>query len=104
MGGTPCRDGARSAEGDRHVSATAGIDPKGNKVVMNHVNIHKVYSDRGGPASRGSHGCITIHPDDQEAFFSNFSWSPNVSGVRGTSNGTVFVYRNLIEPAYCYSK
>ena len=36
---------------------------------------HPDSMDRGNYNSRGSHGCVTIHPEDAEAFFSHFSWT-----------------------------
>ena len=48
-----------------------GTKPDGSDVTMTHVNVHSGYSDNKGPKSRGSLGCITIHPDDAPAFFSN---------------------------------
>lgn len=32
------------------------------------VNVHSGKSDKGNYNSRGSKGCITIHPDDAAAF------------------------------------
>lgn len=36
---------------------------------MTFVNVHSGVSDNKGPTSRGSRGCVTIHPDDAEDFF-----------------------------------
>ena len=38
---------------------------------MQNVNVHFGKSDNGNYNSRGSQGCITIHPEDVNAFFSN---------------------------------
>ena len=39
-----------------------------NKAEMILVNVHSGKSDKGNYNSRGSKGCITIHPDDAAAF------------------------------------
>ena len=70
---------------------TEGTDPKGNIVEMSLVNVHSGYSDKGNYNSRGSTGCITIHPDDATKFFNNFKWNP--SKFTGTSFGKIIVYR-----------
>ena len=59
---------------------------------MEYVNIHSGKSDNGNYNSRGSHGCVTIHPDDADAFFSNFSW--NSGQNTGTSLGKIIIMRN----------
>ena len=40
---------------------------------MTLVNVHSGKSDKGNYNSSGSKGCITIHPDDAAAFFTNFT-------------------------------
>ena len=62
---------------------------------MENVNIHAGASDKGNFNSRGSHGCITIHPDDASDFFANFEWN-NTNTNTGTSTGSLFVVRNSI--------
>ena len=47
---------------------TEGTTPNGDNVTMEYVNIHSGKSDNGNYNSRGSHGCVTIHPDDADAF------------------------------------
>jgi len=61
---------------------------------MTSVNVHIGYSDNKGPTSRGSEGCVTIHPDDAEEFFSNFEWNEN-NPFTGTSVGKIIIMRNL---------
>lgn len=60
---------------------------------MTSVNVHIGYSDNKGPTSRGSRGCVTIHPDDAEDFFSNFEWNKNNPNT-GTSTGKLIILRN----------
>ena len=43
------------------------------------------------PVSRGSSGCITIHPDDAAAFFKNFIWNPQK--FTGNSVGKIIIFR-----------
>ena len=75
-------------EGER---LAKGIDPEGNEVTMEYVNVHSGHSDNGGYMSRGSAGCVTIHPEDTESFFGNFKWDKNSN--KGTSSGSIFIYR-----------
>ena len=49
-----------------------GTKPDRTDVIMTSVNVHSGYSDNKGPSSRGSKGCITIHPDDAQQFFFTF--------------------------------
>lgn len=56
------------------------------------VNVHSGKSDLGNYNSRGSKACITIHPDDSESFFSNFSWT-NTSKTTGNSTGRIIITR-----------
>ena len=56
---------------------TEGTTPNGEDVTMELVNVHSGYSDNGNYNSRGSHGCVTIHPDDADAFL------VILSGIRG---------------------
>jgi RHS repeat-associated protein len=63
----------------------------GMLILMSNVNLHAGFSDLGGPLSRGSRGCPTIHPDDVDHFFSHFQWNKN-SNV-GTSQGKIIIYR-----------
>ena len=71
-----------------------GKTPQGADVRMINVNVHSGKSDYGNYNSRGSHGCITIHPEDSEAFFSNFTWdqeNPNI----GNFEGKIIILRNI---------
>ena len=68
-----------------------GTTPDGKAAMIKVPNVHIGFSDKGTPNSRGSKGCITIHPDDAAAFFSNFKWYKNKH--TGSSSGTIFVYR-----------
>lgn len=56
-----------------------------------YANVHTGFSDKGTYSSRGSQGCITIHPSDVDSFFKNFDFS---SGTKGQSSGTVYIYRD----------
>lgn len=78
------------SKGKRIVSAT---DENGNKTTATYVNVHSGYSDNGNYNSRGSHACITVHPNDAEAFFENFSWT-NTTKTTGDSEGTIIISRN----------
>ena len=71
-----------------------GVTPKGEDVEIKYANVHAGYSDLGGASSRGSKACITIHPDDASAFFSNFKWNSSNPNV-GTSKGKIIIKRNL---------
>ena len=70
---------------------TEGTTPNGEDVTMELVNVHSGYSDNGNYNSRGSHGCVTIHPDDADAFFSNFIWDSGKN--TGTSSGKIIIMR-----------
>lgn len=76
-------------EGKRESTA---IDPNGENVIIRDANVHSGYSDNGGYMSRGSKGCITIHPDDAKVFFENFKWNEKNPNT-GTSVGSIFIYR-----------
>lgn len=77
---------------DNGVRENPGISSIGDAITMLYTNVHAGKSDRGNYNSRGSHGCITIHPEDAEAFFSHFSWT-NKSQTTGTSVGRIFIIR-----------
>ena len=70
-----------------------GTKPDGSDVTMTHVNVHSGYSDNKGPKSRGSRGCITIHPDDAESFFAHFNWNKN-NECTGNSYGKIILKRD----------
>lgn len=74
--------------GERKVG---GTNAEGNNVEMVYVNVHSGYSDKGNYNSRGSSGCITIHPDDAAAFFKNFIWNPQK--FTGNSVGKIIIFR-----------
>ena len=61
---------------------------------MINVNIHSGASDNGNHNSRGSKGCITIHPEDTNGFFSHFNWNSGNSNI-GNSKGKIIIRRNL---------
>ena len=71
-----------------------GITPQNEDVIMEYVNVHAGRSDNGNYNSRGSKGCITIHPDDAPAFFSNFHWN-SLNPYIGTSKGKIIIKRNI---------
>ena len=77
-------------QGERNAPA---IDPDGNEVTATLINVHSGASDNGNYNSRGSHGCITIHPDDANDFFSNFNWT-NKKGTTGNSSGILILIRD----------
>ena len=72
-----------------------GTTANGESVEMTVVDIHAGFSDLGNYNSRGSQGCITIHPQDADEFFSHFKWDNNKR--TGSSYGTIFVYRTNTE-------
>ncbi len=76
--------------GRRRVPA---FTPDNKETIATYVNVHAGYSDNGNATSRGSKACITIHPDDADAFFSNFNWT-NKSKTTGDSSGSILIYRN----------
>ena len=80
-------------KGEREVE---GTDAVGNPIMMKYVNVHSGKSDRGNYNSRGSQGCITIHPDDADDFFMNFNWDN--SGTKGNSTGTIIIIRDDVIP------
>jgi RHS repeat-associated protein len=75
---------------DKGERKTSGNSPAGKAVTMVNVNVHSGASDNGNYSSRGSHGCLTISPDDIDDFLENFTWNGNT----GTSEGSLFVIRN----------
>ncbi|MBQ8462076.1 MAG: RHS repeat-associated core domain-containing protein, partial [Bacteroidales bacterium] len=76
--------------GLRNVPAT---NPQGQEVMATNVNVHSGFSDNGNYNSRGSHACITIHPDDASDFFENFNWT-NTLETTGNSKGMIIISRN----------
>ena len=82
--------------GKRSVPA---YDPQGNDITATNVNVHSGASDRGNYNSRGSQACITIHPEDAEAFFSNFNWT-NTQKTVGNSSGMIIIIRSDEEKEY----
>ena len=69
-----------------------GIAPDGSETTMTLVNVHSGYSDNGNHNSRGSKGCITIHPDEASDFFDNFDFSGR-NGTTGNASGTIIIKR-----------
>jgi RHS repeat-associated protein len=63
----------------------------GKDAVVQYGNVHSGFSDKGNYNSRGSRACLTILPKDSKRFFANFDW--NKSGVTGTSQGEITIYR-----------
>lgn len=59
---------------------------------MTLVNVHFGASDNGNYNSRGSLGCITINPDNEEEFFDNFTWT-NSTNTTGSSSREIKVVR-----------
>ncbi|MBR4263318.1 MAG: hypothetical protein IKQ48_01940 [Paludibacteraceae bacterium] len=77
-------------EGNR---VAPGKNPEGEDVIIEYVNVHSGRSDKGNHNSRGSHACLTIHPDDAKSFFSHFVWT-NDKKTTGTSKGKIFIKRD----------
>ena len=71
----------------------SGKNPEGEDVIIEYANVHSGKSDKGNHNSRGSHACITIHPDDAKSFFSHFVWT-NDKKTTGTSKGRIFIKRD----------
>lgn len=71
-----------------------GTDPDGNAVdpSLTVINVHEGYSNNGNYNSRGSAGCVTVCPDDADAFFSNFDFSGSNENT-GNASGTISIYR-----------
>lgn len=70
-----------------------GTDKNGEDVTIEYGNVHSGKSDKGNYNSRGSIACITIHPDDADAFFSHFTWI-NDKKTTGNSQGRIFIKRD----------
>ena len=75
------------------IRVVPGKNPEGEDVIIEYANVHSGKSDKGNYNSRGSKACLTIHPDDAEAFFSHFVWT-NDKKTTGTSNGRIFIKRD----------
>lgn len=65
---------------------------------VQYANVHTGFSDRGNYNSRGSQGCLTLHPDENDSFMDLFDFSiPNYLNppqlTMGTSEGVVYVFR-----------
>lgn len=85
---------------------TKGTAPDGTSVDMVGENVHSGTSDNGNAQSRGSQGCITIHPNDVDSFNQNFDWSGSITrtkndgtkvtytGTTGNSSGKIYVSRS----------
>ena len=71
---------------------STAVNPNGETVIIRDANVHSGYSDNGGYMSRGSKGCITIHPEDVKTFFENFKWNEKNPNT-GTSSGDLFIYQ-----------
>jgi len=78
---------------DKGVRVVSGKSPDGQKVTIQYANVHSGKSDKGNYNSRGSEACITIHPNDAEAFFSHFIWT-NDKKTTGSSEGRIFIKRD----------
>ena len=78
------------ADGNRRATATS---PKGKEVIATYINVHSGASDNGNYNSRGSQGCITVHPDDASDFFDNFNWT-NPTKTTGDSHGILIISRD----------
>ena len=59
--------------------------------LVKYANIHSGFSDNGNFNSRGSMGCITIHPQDVNDFWEHFDFSDM---TKGNATGVVYIYRN----------
>ncbi len=74
------------------VDATGPNPLHDKQPIVEWANFHSGQSDNGGPQSRGSHACYTIHPDDATAFFDNFEWNDK-KPTTGASRGKIYTYR-----------
>ena len=54
---------------DQEERTVPGYNSNLEDVEMTFVNVHSGFSTNRGPISRGSEGCVTIHPDDAVEFF-----------------------------------
>jgi len=90
-GGT--MQGLNIDDSDTGSRTTTGITPEGENTQMENVNVHKGTSDEGNAKSRGSLGCLTISPAENDLFLSIFDWS-GASGNTGNTLGKVFIIRN----------
>ena len=66
---------------------TSGTNPNGDEVTITNVNVHEGASDNGNYNSRGSQGCITIHPDDTDNFSQIFHGTPRKIPPKGHLTG-----------------
>ncbi len=57
---------------------------------VTYANVHTGFSDNGNYNSRGSMGCITIHPKEVNEFWKNFDFSKK---TKGTSEGIIYIFR-----------
>ena len=60
---------------------------------MEYVNVHSGATDNGTKISRGSEGCVTLHPKDVAMFFSHFDFTGNARKTIGNSSGTLLISR-----------
>lgn len=80
---------------DQEERTVPGYNSNLEDVEMTFVNVHSGFSTNRGPRSRGSKGCVTIHPDDAVEFFSHFKWDKSNPNT-GSSKGKIIIKRNLI--------
>lgn len=79
---------------------TEGYSWSERPTMMKYVNLHSGFSDKGNWNSRGSEGCITLHPNQVKDFWKHFDFSiprknfetPKVY-TKGKSSGAIFVSR-----------
>ena len=77
--------------GNRKTPATTGDPP------MTEINVHPGQPESAnGTHNRGYGGCITVSPNDADAFMGHFDWSGTYRGYTGntgTSTGVVILLR-----------
>jgi RHS repeat-associated protein len=101
------------SNGNRKTPATT--TPGGIPATAVYVNIHSgQVENASGQHNRGSEACITLHPEDAEAFFNNFDWSGSLNrydadgnlvtykGTSGTSSGEVSIFRGVSTKSSIY--
>jgi RHS repeat-associated protein len=78
---------------------TPATTPDGMDTMATVINVHSGATDYGTERSRGSQGCLTIHPQDASSFFSNFSWFDGLGPIfsKGNDSGFLYLYRSDLD-------
>jgi len=67
-----------------------GFNIDGDTILMGLTNVHAGASNNGNYNSRGSHGCITLFPNQSMSFFKEFGME---SRTTGNLDGGLYVFR-----------